>query len=62
MTRKEDVRPVRIRALISLQQRMGDQAYLQGLMAIYKLYCPHLMAIALPSTRTVSNVHGPGSV
>ncbi|NXA24962.1 CENPI protein, partial [Ibidorhyncha struthersii] len=48
LTRKESVRPFRIRRLLDLQAKMGMQSYLQALLSLYKLYCPELVTITLP--------------
>ena len=28
----------------------GQQPYIQGLLSVYKLYCPHLVAISIPAS------------
>nr|KAG5701401.1 hypothetical protein BaRGS_032733 [Batillaria attramentaria] len=49
LTRKEDVKMFRVRKLLSLiQGRVGPQPCLLGLLTIYKLYYPNLVAFALP--------------
>ncbi|NXC42065.1 CENPI protein, partial [Penelope pileata] len=48
LTRKENVKPFRVRRLLDLQSKMGMQPYLQALLSLYKLYCPELVSIALP--------------
>ncbi|KFQ58889.1 Centromere protein I, partial [Pelecanus crispus] len=48
LTRKESVKPFRIRRLIDLQAKMGMQSHLQALLSLYKLFCPELVTITLP--------------
>ncbi|NXY76252.1 CENPI protein, partial [Glareola pratincola] len=48
LTRKENVKPFRIRRLLDLQGKMGMQSYLQALLSLYKLFCPELVTITLP--------------
>ncbi|XP_010140251.1 PREDICTED: centromere protein I [Buceros rhinoceros silvestris] len=48
LTRKESVKPFRIRRLLDLQAKMGMQPYLQALLSLYKLFCPELVTITLP--------------
>ncbi|NXW87812.1 CENPI protein, partial [Alopecoenas beccarii] len=48
LTRKENVKPFRVRRLLDLQAKMGAQSYLQALLSLYKLFCPELVTITLP--------------
>ncbi|XP_021390192.2 centromere protein I [Lonchura striata] len=48
LTRKEHVKPFRIRRLLELQARMGMQSHLQALLSLYKLFCPEQVTITLP--------------
>nr|XP_013798734.1 PREDICTED: centromere protein I [Apteryx mantelli mantelli] len=48
LTRKESVKPFRIRRLLDLQAKMGMQPHLQALLSLYKLFCPELVSITLP--------------
>ncbi|XP_075291601.1 centromere protein I isoform X1 [Opisthocomus hoazin] len=48
LTRKESVKPFRIRRLLDLQAKMGMQSHLQALLSLYKLFCPELVTITLP--------------
>ncbi|NXD86624.1 CENPI protein, partial [Halcyon senegalensis] len=48
LTRKENVKPFRIRRLLDLQAKMGMQPHLQALLSLYKLFCPELVTITLP--------------
>ncbi|XP_009986966.1 PREDICTED: centromere protein I [Tauraco erythrolophus] len=48
LTRKESVKPFRIRRLLDLQVKMGMQSHLQALLSLYKLFCPELVTITLP--------------
>ncbi|NXX14563.1 CENPI protein, partial [Podargus strigoides] len=47
LTRKESVKPFRIRRLLDLQAKMGMQSHLQALLSLYKLFCPELVTITL---------------
>ncbi|KAJ1199213.1 hypothetical protein NDU88_003051 [Pleurodeles waltl] len=49
LTRRESVKPFRVRKLIDMQSKMGTLPHLQGLLALYKIYCPHLVSISLPN-------------
>ncbi|NXH78519.1 CENPI protein, partial [Hydrobates tethys] len=61
LTRKENVKPFRIRKLLDLQAKMGMQSHLQALLSLYKLFCPELVTITLPGkTKTYfKNPEGP---
>ncbi|NXI54599.1 CENPI protein, partial [Chloroceryle aenea] len=48
LTRKENVKPFRIRRLLDLQAKVGMQPHLQALLSLYKLFCPELVTITLP--------------
>ncbi|RMB98318.1 hypothetical protein DUI87_25223 [Hirundo rustica rustica] len=48
LTRKENVKPFRIRRLLDLQAKMGVQSHLQALLSLYKLFCPEQVSITLP--------------
>ncbi|NXN97497.1 CENPI protein, partial [Rhinopomastus cyanomelas] len=48
LTRRENVRPFRIRRLLDLQAKMGMQPHLQALLSLYKLFHPELVTITLP--------------
>ncbi|XP_059715359.1 centromere protein I isoform X2 [Haemorhous mexicanus] len=48
LTRKENVKPFRIRILLDLQAKMGMQSHLQALLSLYKLFCPEQVTITLP--------------
>ncbi|OWF49678.1 centromere protein I-like [Mizuhopecten yessoensis] len=48
LTQKEDVRLFRVRRLLMIQNKMGAQPYLTGLLAIYQLYYPHMMSVVMP--------------
>ncbi|XP_071425272.1 centromere protein I [Pithys albifrons albifrons] len=61
LTRKENVKPFRVRKLLDLQTKMGMQSHLQALLSLYKLFCPELVTITLPAkTKTYfKNSEGP---
>ncbi|KAK3736050.1 hypothetical protein QZH41_012226 [Actinostola sp. cb2023] len=46
LTKQEDVKHFRIKKLLNLQNRVGSQAHLNGLLAVYKMFCPHLVSMA----------------
>ncbi|XP_014732647.1 PREDICTED: centromere protein I [Sturnus vulgaris] len=48
LTRKENVKPFRIRMLLDLQAKMGMQSHLQALLSLYKVFCPEQVTITLP--------------
>ncbi|XP_053554935.1 centromere protein I [Bombina bombina] len=48
LTKKEHVRPFRVRKLLELQSKKGLQPYLLGLLSIYKIFCPELVSLSLP--------------
>lgn len=48
LTRRENVKPFRIRRLLDLQAKMGMQSHLQALLSLYKLFCPEQVTITLP--------------
>ncbi|XP_067404509.1 centromere protein I [Emydura macquarii macquarii] len=49
LTRRENVKPFRVRRLVDLQAKMGMQPHLQALLSLYKLLCPELVSITLPA-------------
>ncbi|XP_072033615.1 centromere protein I-like [Amphiura filiformis] len=53
LTRKEDVVGFRVRRLLDLQRRVGIQSHITALLSVYKLYKPHLVSLAVPSTQRV---------
>ncbi|EDO43463.1 predicted protein [Nematostella vectensis] len=52
ITRKEDVKRFRIKRILNLQNRVGTQAHLNGLLSIYKMHASNLVAM----TTSVSKV------
>ncbi|KAJ8281711.1 hypothetical protein COCON_G00042300 [Conger conger] len=48
LTRKESVRPYRVRRLLELQ-KMGRQPFLMHLLALYKVFSPELVTLSFPS-------------
>ncbi|KFP84517.1 Centromere protein I, partial [Acanthisitta chloris] len=48
LTRKENVKPFRVRRLLDLQAKTGMQSHLQALLSLYKLFRPELVTITLP--------------
>ncbi|XP_009865727.1 PREDICTED: centromere protein I [Apaloderma vittatum] len=61
LTRKESVKPFRVRRLLDLQVKMGMQSHLQALLSLYKLFCPELVTINLPKKAKTyfKNAEGP---
>uniref|UniRef100_A0A6I8QHR0 Centromere protein I n=1 Tax=Xenopus tropicalis TaxID=8364 RepID=A0A6I8QHR0_XENTR len=49
LTKKDHVRPFRVRKLMELQNKKGLQPHLLGLLSIYKIFCPELVSLTLPS-------------
>ncbi|XP_056396574.1 centromere protein I isoform X2 [Hyla sarda] len=49
LTRKEHVKAYRVRSLLELQSRKGLQPHILGLLSIYKIFCPELVSLTLPS-------------
>ncbi|KAJ8397992.1 hypothetical protein AAFF_G00433390 [Aldrovandia affinis] len=49
LTRKESIRPYRVRKLLDLQVKMGKQPFLMHLLALYKVFSPELVALSFPS-------------
>ncbi|XP_030906778.2 centromere protein I [Melopsittacus undulatus] len=49
LTRKENVKPFRVKRLLDLQAKMGMRSHLQALLSLYKLFCPELVSITLPA-------------
>ncbi|XP_029918548.1 centromere protein I [Myripristis murdjan] len=49
LTRKESVRLFRVRKLLDLQSKMGRQPFLMHLLSLYKVFCPELVTLSLPS-------------
>ncbi|KAM5146398.1 centromere protein I [Mantella aurantiaca] len=49
LTDKEHVRAYRVRVLLDLQSRKGMQPHILGLLSLYKVYCPELVSVSLPS-------------
>ncbi|NXN19441.1 CENPI protein, partial [Indicator maculatus] len=48
LTKKENVKPFRVRRLLDLQAKVGMQCHLQALLSLYKLFRPELVTITLP--------------
>ncbi|XP_029463241.1 LOW QUALITY PROTEIN: centromere protein I [Rhinatrema bivittatum] len=49
LTKKENVKPFRVRQLLDLQMKVGVQPHLQGLLSLYKIFRPELVSLALPT-------------
>ncbi|XP_077921501.1 centromere protein I isoform X2 [Halichoerus grypus] len=51
LTRKENVKPFRVRKLLDLQAKMGMQPHLQALLSLYKFFAPTLISVSLPARK-----------
>uniref|UniRef100_A0A674NUR3 Centromere protein I n=2 Tax=Takifugu rubripes TaxID=31033 RepID=A0A674NUR3_TAKRU len=49
LTRKENVRVYRVRKLLELQSKLGRQPFLLHLLSLYKVFCPELVTLSIPS-------------
>ncbi|XP_026214468.1 centromere protein I isoform X1 [Anabas testudineus] len=49
LTRKESVRVFRVRKLLELQSKLGRQSFLLHLLSLYKVFCPELVTLCIPS-------------
>lgn len=49
LTRKESVRVFRVRKLLELQSKLGRQPFLLHLLSLYKVFCPDLVTLSIPS-------------
>lgn len=49
LTRKESVRVFRVRKLLELQSKLGRQPFLLSLLSLYKVFCPELVTLSIPS-------------
>ncbi|XP_031159184.1 centromere protein I [Sander lucioperca] len=49
LTRKESVRVFRVRKLLELQSKLGRQPFLLNLLSLYKVFCPDLVTLSIPS-------------
>ncbi|XP_059106383.1 centromere protein I [Peromyscus eremicus] len=53
LTKKENVKPFRVRKLLDLQAKMGMQHHLQALISLYKFFAPALISVSLPARRKI---------
>ncbi|XP_020819083.1 centromere protein I isoform X2 [Phascolarctos cinereus] len=51
LTKRENVKPFRVRKLLEFQSKVGMQPYLQALLSLYRSFCPDLITISLPPKR-----------
>ncbi|XP_036933932.1 centromere protein I [Acanthopagrus latus] len=49
LTIKESVRVFRVRKLLELQSKLGRQPFLMHLLSLYKVLCPELVTLSIPS-------------
>ncbi|XP_021044107.1 centromere protein I [Mus pahari] len=55
LTKKENVKPFRVRKLLDLQAKMGMQPHLQALLSLYKSFAPTLISVSLPVRKVFFN-------
>lgn len=53
LTKKENVKPFRVRKLLDLQVKMGMQPHLQALLSLYKFFVPTLISVSLPMRKKI---------
>ncbi|XP_053130301.1 centromere protein I [Hemicordylus capensis] len=53
LTRRENVKPFRVRRLLDLQTRMGTEPPLQALLLMYKNFAPEMVSITLPANTKI---------
>uniref|UniRef100_G1PVR2 Centromere protein I n=1 Tax=Myotis lucifugus TaxID=59463 RepID=G1PVR2_MYOLU len=53
LTKKENVKPFRVRKLLDLQAKMGRQPYLHALLSLYKFFDPTLISVSLPVKKNI---------
>ncbi|XP_033994491.1 centromere protein I [Trematomus bernacchii] len=49
LTTKQIVRVFRVRKLLELQSKLGRQPFLLNLLSLYKVFCPELVTLSIPS-------------
>ncbi|XP_077465644.1 centromere protein I [Stigmatopora argus] len=49
LTSKQNVRVFRVRKLLDLQTKLGQQPFLLHLLSLYKVFCPELVTLSVPS-------------
>uniref|UniRef100_W5NDY1 Centromere protein I n=1 Tax=Lepisosteus oculatus TaxID=7918 RepID=W5NDY1_LEPOC len=53
LTRRESeyslVKPYRLRKLMNLQSKMGEQPFLMVLLSLYKVFCPEMVSLTIPA-------------
>ncbi|XP_061691717.1 centromere protein I [Syngnathoides biaculeatus] len=49
LTTKHNVRVFRVRKLLDLQTKLGRQPFLLHLLSLYKVFCPELVTLSIPS-------------
>ncbi|KAM5127988.1 centromere protein I [Callospermophilus lateralis] len=53
LTKKENVKPFRVRKLLDLQAKIGMQPHLQALLSLYKFFVPTLISVSLPVRKKI---------
>lgn len=53
LTKRENVKPFRVRKLLDLQAKMGMQPHLQALLSLYKFFAPTLISVSLPVRKKI---------
>lgn len=54
LTKKENVKPFRVRKLLDLQTKMGMQPHLQALLSLYKCFAPTLISVSFPARKKIN--------
>ncbi|XP_061643984.1 centromere protein I [Phyllopteryx taeniolatus] len=49
LTTKQNVRVFRVRKLLDLQTKLGRQPFLLHILSLYKVFCPELVTLSIPS-------------
>ncbi|XP_077164149.1 centromere protein I isoform X2 [Paroedura picta] len=53
LTRRNNVKPFRVRRLLDLQAKKGVERPLQALLLLYKNFCPEMVSVTLPTNTKV---------
>ncbi|XP_066505410.1 centromere protein I [Hoplias malabaricus] len=61
LTMRDHVQPYRVRKLLDIQARVGRESYLMQLLALYKVFCPNLVSLSIPS-RMRAGFKNPNSI
>ncbi|XP_055980171.1 centromere protein I [Sorex fumeus] len=53
LTKKENVKPFRVRKVLDLQAKMGMKPHLQALLSLYKYFSPALVSVSVPIRKKI---------